>query len=311
VVIGSSKKITDLSPGTYSVLASVGGCSVSRDVTIEYITLTNPSPIVVAFQVTAPTLSTSGKIFLDITGGYPPYSIWWKNSSDIVIATNLTTLQVPANTTVSITVVDSCQEKEYNYTMGDVEPCDAGTRLDAVLGCVSCLPGTFSKIQNVLECTVCSPGSWNNISGATNCTECPANTYSAGGSDPCSGCDINFGSDAVSGICSPCAPGMDRSSDESECNSCEAGQFRCDIDELCEPCPKGSFSGSGMSVCELCDPGTFQNQTGQAGCLGCPPNSYSAAGALECSPCPAGTFAPPYSTVLIACAVTLSNGNSF
>lgn len=182
--VGTTKTVSGLTAGTYTVLLTEGTCSITRDVTIGYSALS----FTASTSTTTQTRQTLGTVTVSVSGGYPPYAITWLNAAGVIIASNVTTLQVPEGS-YSVTVSDGCHQMTYPAVVDGPASCPPGTIIDpSSQGCLSCRAGTFTSAQDSSACTVCPPGSWNDVVNSTSCNECPANTYSSGGTDSCSNC---------------------------------------------------------------------------------------------------------------------------
>lgn len=95
----NTQDLTGLAQGTYVVVVTDGNqCTAT-----EQYTIVNPSPIIVTKFITTPTCAgdVNGKIDLVPSGGVPPYTFAWSNSS-----TNEDLFNIPTGTYI-VTVTDS------------------------------------------------------------------------------------------------------------------------------------------------------------------------------------------------------------
>jgi len=170
-----------------------------------------------------------------------------------------------------------------------------GSKLAPVVTCLSCLPGSFSKVPMHIKtvkggpyhCEPCSSGKFSSSVGSTECKACPDNTYATliQGSPNCTPCPKNHysfsGSWSLS-QCSPCRPGT------GSCKECVPGQFQNQAaQDNCEVCRPGHFSNAlNQTFCYECDVNTYQPSAGQAGCMPCPLQSFAMSkGSRSCTTC--------------------------
>jgi hypothetical protein len=107
VIVGTTAVVNNLPAGTYAVQASNTGCSnnpLLASVTINAIS----NPLIVNPSKTDITCfgSVDGSITASVSGGTPPYSITWKNSSNVTIGNTATVNNLPAGT-YSVQVQDA------------------------------------------------------------------------------------------------------------------------------------------------------------------------------------------------------------
>lgn len=164
------------------------------------------------------------------------------------------------------------------------------------VGCLQCLPGSFSAGTCSLSCQPCAPGSYQDEFGKSVCKVCPPGSYSklsgGNGVGSCLSCQLGLFSDARGTDCYSCAAGTFLNGPGSVCRSCEPGHY-AGAPKLttCTTCAPGTFAGVAGSVgCDACLEGTYAAEAGSSVCTECQPGTYSWAESATCDGCPAGTF---------------------
>lgn len=104
--------ITNLSDGNYSVeIITTSGCSIEKSIALDYV---EDELLVEEIVIPTEVGRNSGKIFLDISGGLPPYSITWEEK----LSKDITDTNV-ANIDASGTTWDHLPEYAFNDDLGD------------------------------------------------------------------------------------------------------------------------------------------------------------------------------------------------